>query len=39
VDSETKQPVRDIDVKARYEARILKHTGIRLIGAIARSLE
>jgi len=32
VDIETNEPVKDIDVKSRYEERILKHTGVRLIG-------
>ncbi|KAJ2887980.1 fatty acid synthase alpha subunit Lsd1, partial [Coemansia aciculifera] len=31
VDTETEEPVRDTDVKARYEEYILAHTGIRLI--------
>ncbi|KAI8324908.1 hypothetical protein GQ54DRAFT_255713 [Martensiomyces pterosporus] len=30
-DAKTGEPVRDTDVKARYEEHILKHTGIRLI--------
>ncbi|KAJ2342854.1 fatty acid synthase alpha subunit Lsd1, partial [Coemansia sp. RSA 2673] len=31
VDAKTEEPVRDIDVKPRYEEYILAHTGIRLI--------
>ncbi|KAJ2908892.1 fatty acid synthase alpha subunit Lsd1, partial [Coemansia aciculifera] len=31
VDAKTEEPVRDTDVKARYEEYILAHTGIRLI--------
>ncbi|KAJ3373192.1 3-oxoacyl-[acyl-carrier-protein] synthase [Allomyces arbusculus] len=31
VDVETGAPVKDSEIKAKYEARILKHTGIRLI--------
>ncbi|KAJ2742157.1 fatty acid synthase alpha subunit Lsd1 [Coemansia sp. BCRC 34301] len=31
VDAKTEEPVRDIDVKPRYEEFILAHTGIRLI--------
>ncbi|KAJ1924023.1 fatty acid synthase alpha subunit Lsd1 [Tieghemiomyces parasiticus] len=31
VDAKTLEPVRDVDVKTRYEAQILAHTGIRLI--------
>ncbi|KAJ2640070.1 fatty acid synthase alpha subunit Lsd1, partial [Coemansia sp. RSA 1694] len=31
VDAKTEEPVRDIDVKSRYEEFILAHTGIRLI--------
>ncbi|KAJ2909652.1 fatty acid synthase alpha subunit Lsd1, partial [Coemansia aciculifera] len=31
VDAKTEEPVRDTDVKARYEKYILAHTGIRLI--------
>ncbi|KAJ1962768.1 fatty acid synthase alpha subunit Lsd1 [Dipsacomyces acuminosporus] len=31
VDAKTSQPVKDIDVKTRYEKHILEHTGIRLI--------
>ncbi|ORX48172.1 fatty acid synthase [Piromyces finnis] len=31
VDSETGEPVQDFEVKAKYEERILKHTGIRFI--------
>ncbi|KAJ2905792.1 fatty acid synthase alpha subunit Lsd1, partial [Coemansia aciculifera] len=31
VDAKTEEPVRDIEVKARYEEYILAHTGIRLI--------
>ncbi|KAJ2506334.1 fatty acid synthase alpha subunit Lsd1, partial [Coemansia sp. RSA 2052] len=31
VDAKTEEPVRDIDVKSRYEKHILAHTGIRLI--------
>ena len=33
VDAETQLPVQDTEVKAKYEERILKHSGIRLIGA------
>ncbi|KAJ2490065.1 fatty acid synthase alpha subunit Lsd1 [Coemansia sp. RSA 2050] len=31
VDAKTEEPIRDIDVKARYEEYILAHTGIRLL--------
>ncbi|KAJ2459125.1 fatty acid synthase alpha subunit Lsd1, partial [Coemansia sp. RSA 2337] len=31
VDAKTEEPIRDIDVKPRYEEYILAHTGIRLI--------
>ncbi|KAJ1659677.1 fatty acid synthase alpha subunit Lsd1, partial [Coemansia sp. RSA 25] len=31
VDAKTEEPVRDIDIKPRYEEYILAHTGIRLI--------
>ncbi|KAJ2864638.1 fatty acid synthase alpha subunit Lsd1 [Coemansia aciculifera] len=31
VDAKTEEPIRDVDVKARYEEYILAHTGIRLI--------
>ncbi|KAK2484350.1 hypothetical protein H9L39_02330 [Fusarium oxysporum f. sp. albedinis] len=31
VDSKTKSPVTDVDVKAKYETQILEHTGIRLV--------
>ncbi|KAJ2743841.1 fatty acid synthase alpha subunit Lsd1, partial [Coemansia pectinata] len=31
VDAKTEKPIRDIDVKPRYEEYILAHTGIRLI--------
>lgn len=31
VDSATGEPVKDIDVKAKYEKKILEHTGVRLI--------
>ncbi|KAJ1952666.1 fatty acid synthase alpha subunit Lsd1, partial [Linderina pennispora] len=31
IDANTEDPVRDIDVKSRYEKHILEHTGIRLI--------
>ncbi|KAJ2688668.1 fatty acid synthase alpha subunit Lsd1 [Coemansia spiralis] len=31
VDAKTEEPIRDIDVKSRYEEFILAHTGIRLI--------
>ncbi|KAJ2336413.1 fatty acid synthase alpha subunit Lsd1, partial [Coemansia sp. RSA 2681] len=31
IDAKTEEPVRDIDVKPRYEEYILAHTGIRLI--------
>ncbi|KAJ2109409.1 fatty acid synthase alpha subunit Lsd1, partial [Coemansia sp. S142-1] len=31
VDAKTEEPIRDIDVKSRYEEYILAHTGIRLI--------
>ncbi|KAJ1913005.1 fatty acid synthase alpha subunit Lsd1, partial [Coemansia sp. S17] len=31
VDAKTEEPIRDIDVKPRYEGYILAHTGIRLI--------
>ncbi|KAJ2740131.1 fatty acid synthase alpha subunit Lsd1, partial [Coemansia sp. BCRC 34301] len=31
VDAKTEEPVRDVDVKPRYEEFILAHTGIRLI--------
>ncbi|KAJ1518159.1 3-oxoacyl-[acyl-carrier-protein] synthase [Coelomomyces lativittatus] len=31
VDTETGKPVRDTEIKSKYEDRILKHTGIRLI--------
>ncbi|KAI9352522.1 hypothetical protein DFJ73DRAFT_926469 [Zopfochytrium polystomum] len=31
VDVETQEPVKDIEVKAKYESRILEHSGIRLI--------
>ncbi|CAI1780489.1 hypothetical protein SEUBUCD646_0P00590 [Saccharomyces eubayanus] len=33
VDSKTKEPVDDKDIKAKYEASILEHSGIRLIEA------
>ncbi|KAJ2732821.1 fatty acid synthase alpha subunit Lsd1 [Coemansia sp. BCRC 34962] len=31
VDAKTEEPIRDIDIKSRYEEYILVHTGIRLI--------
>ncbi|KAJ2825612.1 fatty acid synthase alpha subunit Lsd1, partial [Coemansia sp. 'formosensis'] len=31
VDAKTEEPIRDIDIKPRYEEYILAHTGIRLI--------
>ncbi|KAJ2641936.1 fatty acid synthase alpha subunit Lsd1, partial [Coemansia sp. RSA 1694] len=31
IDAKTEEPVRDVDVKSRYEEFILAHTGIRLI--------
>jgi len=31
VDAGTQEPVKDFDVKARYEEKILKHSGIRFI--------
>ncbi|KAJ2698689.1 fatty acid synthase alpha subunit Lsd1, partial [Coemansia sp. IMI 209128] len=31
VDAKTEEPIRDVDVKPRYEEYILAHTGIRLI--------
>ncbi|KAJ2832566.1 fatty acid synthase alpha subunit Lsd1, partial [Coemansia furcata] len=31
VDAKTEEPIRDVDVKLRYEEYILAHTGIRLI--------
>ena len=31
VDAETQEPVKDFDVNARYEEKILKHSGIRFI--------
>ncbi|KAJ2739548.1 fatty acid synthase alpha subunit Lsd1, partial [Coemansia sp. BCRC 34301] len=31
VDAKTEEPVRDVDIKSRYEKYILEHTGIRLI--------
>ena len=31
VDSQTQEPVKDFDVKTRYEEKILKHSGIRFI--------
>ncbi|KAJ2743316.1 fatty acid synthase alpha subunit Lsd1, partial [Coemansia sp. BCRC 34301] len=31
VDAKTEEPIRDVDVKSRYEKYILAHTGIRLI--------
>lgn len=32
VDSKTNEPVKDVDVKNKYESLIIKHAGIRLIG-------
>ncbi|KAG5458102.1 MAG: hypothetical protein BJ554DRAFT_1745 [Olpidium bornovanus] len=32
IDTRTQEPVKDFDVKAKYEQQILKHTGIRMIG-------
>lgn len=32
VDSQTEMPIQDMEVKAKYEEKILKHSGIRLIG-------
>jgi fatty acid synthase subunit alpha, fungi type len=32
IDVETQEPVADHEIKAKYEERILKHAGIRLIG-------
>ena len=31
IDSQTGEPVRDIDVREKYEKRILEHTGIRFV--------
>jgi fatty acid synthase subunit alpha len=31
IDTKTRKPVNDIDIKAKYEEHILSHTGIRLI--------
>ncbi|KAJ1969223.1 fatty acid synthase alpha subunit Lsd1, partial [Dispira parvispora] len=31
VDAKTNEPVKDIDIKAKYESQILEHSGIRLI--------
>ncbi|KAJ1556016.1 3-oxoacyl-[acyl-carrier-protein] synthase, partial [Cladochytrium tenue] len=31
IDVETQEPVKDIEIKAKYESRILEHSGIRLI--------
>lgn len=31
IDSKTRKPVQDLDIKARYEEHILAHTGIRLV--------
>jgi 3-oxoacyl-ACP reductase-like protein len=32
IDVETQEPVKDFEVKAKYEKKILEHSGIRLIG-------
>ncbi|KAJ3326414.1 3-oxoacyl-[acyl-carrier-protein] synthase [Blyttiomyces sp. JEL0837] len=31
IDVETQEPVKDAEIKAKYEAKILEHTGIRMI--------
>ena len=35
IDSESKKPVKDSEIKKIYEPRILEHSGIRFIGIIS----
>ena len=32
IDTETQEPVKDLEIKAKYEKKILEHSGIRVIG-------